>query len=113
LAEITDVFPTLLEAAGGEPSRRCLGRSLWPVLRRPDAEIRGFQLSEVHHYGRNIMLRSRNRKYVVDEQSRGFMLYDLERDPQEQNNLIGKDLRPENEMRAALLKKLVETQYSM
>jgi len=113
LAEITDVFPTLLEAAGGEPSRRCLGRSLWPVLRQPDAEIRDFQLSEIHHYGRNIMLRSRNRKYVVDEQARGFMLYDLERDPQEQNNLIGKNHRLENEMRAALLKKLVETQYSM
>jgi len=113
LAEIIDVFPTLLEAAGCPPSRRCLGRSLWPVLRDPETELRDFQLSEVHHGERHIMLRSRRRKYVVDEQGRGFMLYDLEQDPLEQNNRMaaGHGGRLENEMREALLARLIEAQY--
>lgn len=115
LAEITDVFPTVLEAAGRNPSRRCLGRSLWPVLRDPEAQIRDFQLSEISHGQRHIMIRSHDRKYVVDDQSRGFMLYDLENDPHEQTNLIldGNHRDLEAEMREALLKRLVEAQYCM
>jgi hypothetical protein len=46
---------------------------------------------------------------------RGFMLYDLENDPDEQNNLIGQKeaLSLEEESRDLLLKQLLETQYVM
>jgi len=88
LAEIIDVFPTLLEAVGGEPSARCLGRSLWPVFRNGEAELRRHQLSEIDHCGRHIMIRSRRHKYAVDELRRGYLLYDLQNDPDEQHNLI-------------------------
>jgi len=115
LAEIIDIFPTLLEAAGCEPSGRCLGRSLWPVLRDPDATLRRWQLSEVGHYGRCIMIRSHRRKYAIDPDGRGFMLYDLLDDPDEQNNLAGAAGASalEAEMREALLGRLVEAQYTM
>ena len=88
LAEIGDVFPTLLEAAGCDPSARCLGRSLWPVLRDPTSELRKYQLSEVRYGGRQIMIRSRQYKLAIDSQSQAYMLYDLARDPDEQYNLV-------------------------
>merc|ERR1711964_452289 len=82
LVEIVDVFPTLLEAAGCKPSHRCLGRSLWPVIRQPDGDIRDYQLSEIDYSGfrsneieyggRHIMIRSRRHKYVVDETAVGY-----------------------------------------
>jgi hypothetical protein len=54
-------------------------------------------------------------KYVIDDMGRGFMLYDLENDPDEQNNLIGQKeaLSLEEESRDLLLKQLLETQYVM
>ncbi len=39
LAEITDAFPTLMEATGREPSKSCLGRSLWTMLRDPQCDL--------------------------------------------------------------------------
>jgi prepilin-type N-terminal cleavage/methylation domain-containing protein len=84
LVESIDVFPTLIEAAGGDPLPDSLGQSLWPVLRQPAAELKDSQLSELAHH---IMLRTRRYKLVIDPQSRIYMLYDLERDPHEQCNL--------------------------
>lgn len=113
LAEITDVFPTLLEAVKCPSSHRCLGRSLWPVIHSPEAKIHDFQLSEIYEEGHHIMIRSRTRKYVVDGEARGFMLYDLENDPYEHNNLIGSEngSRLEGEMREVLMKRIIEAQY--
>ena len=119
LVENIDVFPTLLEAVGCEPSMRCLGRSLWPVMREPQAEIREYQLSEIYadkRYGeRRLMVRSHHHKYAVDEAGRGFMLYDLQEDPDEQHNLIGRDgtASLEQEMREVLLRRFVASQYSL
>ena len=89
LAENVDVFPTLLEAAGCAPSVRCLGQSLWPVLRQPAAERRDSQLSECAYAENHIMLRTHRYKFAIDGKQHGYMLYDLEQDPQEQSNLAG------------------------
>jgi arylsulfatase A-like enzyme len=116
LVENIDIFPTILEAVRAEPSRRCLGRSLRPVLRNPELEHRSCVLSEVFHAGsRNIMLRTRRNKYALDDKGRGFMLYDLRNDPNEQNNLIGQKeaLNLEQTLRELLLKQLLKTQYVM
>ena len=119
LVENIDVFPTLLEAVGSEPSGRALGRSLWPVIRDPQDEVREYQLSEIYGsklFGeRRMMVRSHRHKYAVDEAGRGFMLYDLEEDPEEQHNLIGREgtASLEQDMREVLLKRLVASQYSL
>ena len=61
------------------------------------------------------MIRSHRNKYVLDKAGEGFMLYDLEDDPHEQNNLIGapNGVALERELREALLGRLVQAQYSM
>ena len=119
LVENIDVSPTLLEAVGSEPSVRCLGRSLWPVMRDPQAEVRDYQLSEIYaskEFGeRRMMIRSHRHKYAIDEAGRGFMLYDLQEDPEEQHNLIGREgtASLERDLREVLLKRLVASQYSL
>ena len=87
MAEIVDVFPTVVEAGGGEPSTRCLGRSLWPVFRQSQDEVRAGQVSEVEFGEARIMLRSRRWKLAIDKQDVCYMLYDLKNDPEEQHNL--------------------------
>jgi arylsulfatase A-like enzyme len=116
LVENIDVFPTILEAAEAEPSHRCLGKSLWPAIADPELEHRSCTVSEVFHAGsRNVMLRTHGHKYALDDGGRGFMLYDLQNDPDEQNNLIGQKeaLNLEQELRELLLKQLLRTQYVM
>jgi arylsulfatase A-like enzyme len=119
LVENIDVFPTLLEATGSEPSGRALGSSLWPVMRDPQAELREYQLSEIYGsklFGeRRMMVRSHRHKYAIDDAGRGFMLYDLQEDPEEQHNLIGREgmASLEQDMREVLLKRLVASQYSL
>jgi len=89
LAEIVDVFPTVVEACGAEPSARCLGRSLWPVFGQPNGEVKDCQVSEVVAFGEaRLMLRSRQWKLAIDAQNVAYMLYDLQSDPQEQRNLV-------------------------
>jgi hypothetical protein len=88
-----------------------------PVFENPDHALREHQLSEIEcqNSDRQMMVRSRERKCVVDQQSRGMMMYDLVADPQEHVNLVGKPGTEamEAELRAALLRRLVEAQYSM
>jgi len=116
LVENIDIYPTLLEAVGAEPSQRCLGKSLWPVLRNADKPHRDAVFSEIFSQGhRNIMVRTDRYKYALDEVSQGYLLYDLFEDPREQNNLIGKsDVKPiEMELRERILRFLVQAQHRM
>ena len=90
LVEVIDVYPTLLEVAGAEPSQRCFGKSLWPLLRNPENNHRQAVFSEISFAGHhNVMIRTLEYKYAVDETGAGFLLYNLQNDPLEQNNLIG------------------------
>ena len=61
------------------------------------------------------MIRSRRHKYAADEENRSFMLYDLQDDPTEQDNLVGEKRTTslEQHMREQLLKRLIFSQYSM
>ncbi len=114
LAEIIDVYPTLLEAVGAEPSQRCFGRSLWPVLEDPSAPHRHAVLSEVDYKPYlDTMIRTERFKCAVDQQGRAFMLYDVQNDPQEQTNLLGHPdyADVEREMRELLLSRLLATEY--
>ena len=116
LVENIDVFPTILEAVGIKQSARCLGKSLWPAINKPDGDFRESQLSEIFYEdSRNVMLRTSKYKYVVDDQGYGFMFYDLANDPEEQNNLIGQECAAaeEHEIRDELFKRILAAQYVM
>jgi choline-sulfatase len=112
LACTVDIFPTVLEAAGAEVGERSQGTSLWPVLERPDAELRNTVFSEVLGPCGEIMARTKECKYVMDRSGRGWALYDLRNDPDEQVNLLGREdhLSLEQEMREKILVFLASTQ---
>jgi choline-sulfatase len=86
LVETIDVFPTLLEAAGRDPSKRAFGRSLTPLLTGETTQLHDAVFSEVNQI---TMLRTETHKYALDSEGDGFMLYDLVQDPDERANLIG------------------------
>ena len=93
-----------------------MGRSLWPVMRDPSATVRDAAFSEVDHKGRrNLMIRTDRHKYAVFEDGEGYMLFDLQEDPDERNNLIGhpetRDI--EQQLRDRLLRFHCETQLVM
>ena len=113
LVEIGDVFPTLVEAGGGETSARCLGRSLWPLIRRERLDVREWQISEIVYGEARVMLRSRRWKLAIDARGLGYMLYDLEGDPEEQRNLVADAAARgvELQLRQCLASKLKELLY--
>lgn len=89
LTESVDIFPTLLDLAGIEVAqdKYLAGQSLVPLISRPDAGKK-YILSEGS-------IRTENHKYIAD----GNILYDLKKDPEEENNIaqrrpkIAQDLR--------------------
>jgi len=102
LVESIDIVPTCIEFAGGEPDpQRLEGRSLLPLLHgETPEEWREFVICEedyspltVRHHldlpvedARATMLRTERWKYILHECFRSE-LYDMENDPQEQNDL--------------------------
>ena len=61
------------------------------------------------------MLKTARHKYVIDQDGRGYMLYDLAEDADEQHNLIGAPAARtlEQRMRGALLVRLAASAYVM
>lgn len=115
LVETIDIFPTLLEVAGAEPSHRCLGKSLYQTVNNPGSIHRKGVLSEVYSTTFNFMVRTRRYKYAVEKGGEPIFLYDLEKDPDEQVNLAGSDKAKnlESEARDELLRLLTSAQWTM
>ena len=115
LVENIDVLPTVLAAIVPQPPMS-LGRSLLPVILNPQAQHRTDLLSEIYYGGsRNTMLKTARHKYVINQEGRGYMLYDLAEDPDEQHNLIGAPAARtlEQSMRDAMLVRLAASAYVM
>ena len=116
LAVSIDVFPTLLEAVRAEPSQRCFGQSLWPVLDNDNHQHRDAVFSEIATHGyKNIMVRTEQYKYAIDDTGNGYFLIDVVEDPTEETNLIGRpDLQQvEGELRERILSFLAGTQHHL
>lgn len=102
LVESIDIVPTCIDFAGGTPNpQRLEGRSLMPLLRgETPTDWRDFVICEedyspltVRHHlnlpindARATMIRTKRWKYILHEAFRPE-LYDMENDPQEQNDL--------------------------
>jgi len=87
LSQLIDLYPTLVELAGGEVSPHVRGRSLVPILRDPEAQVRDAAFCEIHHDGSlDYMVRTERHKWFVTKGRES--LYDLDADPFEQNDLI-------------------------
>jgi len=115
LAETIDVFDTLLETAGCEPSARSFGRSLLPVARDSGIEHRDAAFSEVDWggpIGRTTMIRTERHRYAVNAAGEPLMLFDLVDDPTESRNLLAElssaDLRAD--LDARIYRWMLETQ---
>jgi len=120
LTDTLDLFATFLELAGCEPSRRCMGRSLLPVLDGSDPAGKEEVFSEVARgtdsgrLARTTMVRTRRHKYALDDLGRGFLLYDMERDPAESRNLVGMPEHAglEQELRDRIFRFLLREQWA-
>ncbi len=107
--EWTDIGPTLVELAGGELKHRQFGKSLCPVLVQPASMHRDFAISEIEG---EIMLLNRQWKIALNANGEAYLLFDVQNDAEETQNLAG---RPEiadveTELRLQILERLIETQ---
>jgi choline-sulfatase len=87
--ELIDLFPTALDVAAVDGDAATLGRSLLPAVETPDdpeATDREYVLSQVWELS---MYRDDQYKYAINADGDGYLLFDLEEDPEETTNLIG------------------------
>ncbi len=107
--EWIDIGPTLVELAGGELEHRQFGKSLCPVLADTEATHRDFAISEIQG---EIMLLNREWKAALNADGEVYLLFNVQNDPNEIDNLAGKpevaDI--ETALRLQILERLVQTQ---
>jgi choline-sulfatase len=104
-----DVGPTLVELAGGEIDFQQFAKSACPVLEDPSKEHRTEGISE---YGGEIMLLNREWKIVLNRDGQPYLLFNVEEDPQEINNLAGlpEMAEVEKELRLRILERVASSQ---
>ena len=113
LAQLIDINPTLVEAAGGRQSPQKFGRSIMPVATRREERIHDCVFSEIGNSGlRNYMVRDPRYKWY---RHRGKEhLYDMRDDPYELCNLIDDPKHRDDalRLRARLGQFLMESQVN-
>ena len=107
--EWLDIGPTLVELVGGQLEHRQFGKSLCPVLTQPEATHRDFAISEIEG---EIMLLSKEWKAALNADGEVYLLFNVQNDPNEIQNLAG---RPEvadieTALRLQILERLMQTQ---
>ncbi len=107
--EWIDIGPTLVEMAGGELVHRQFGKSLCPVLTAPETTHRDFAISEIQG---EIMLLNQQWKAALNKDGEVYLLFDVQNDPSETNNLAGKPevSDVETALRLQILERLMQTQ---
>ena len=107
--EWIDIGPTLVELAGGEIKHRQYGKSLCLVLDNTEETHREYAISEISG---EIMLLNQEWKIALNTHGVPYLLFDVNNDPDEINNLAGlpemKEL--ETALRLQVLEHLFHTQ---
>lgn len=87
-----DLFPTILELAGCQWSLEPMqpGKSMTDLLRHPEKEREG-SVVIYDEYGKTRMIRKGRYKYIHRYGGGPCELYDMERDPEEAEDLYGKE----------------------
>ena len=83
--EWIDIGPTLVELAGGSINYHQHGKSLMTSLSNPDVEHRSTAISELDG---EIMLLDQEWKIVLNKNGEPYLLFDVQKDPNEINNLV-------------------------
>lgn len=86
--ELIDLYPTLLDLCGLEIPARIQGKSLSKMLADPQESVRNMAFCTSKH-GRALMLRTERWAYIQyrENASGGIELFDMQKDPQQFNNL--------------------------
>ncbi|GAB3227659.1 sulfatase [Algoriphagus aestuariicola] len=87
-AELLDLYPTLVDLVGGKIPRNLQGKSLVPVLKDKQAQVRDMAFS-VSQNGNTYLVRTDRWAYIqYDEDAKsGMELYDMYQDPKQYSNL--------------------------
>lgn len=88
LAQLHDVYPTVIEAVGGRPSPGIFAKSQLPVLQGRKPAVRDSVFCEIMDRD-TLGYMVRNDRYKWFQQRGREYLFDLEVDPFEKNNLAG------------------------
>lgn len=110
LVQTIDIAPTILAAAGVGIDHRIQGKSLWPGFKE-NRPINDYALSMIGFEDRIRMIRSGNLKYWISKS--GEILFDLENDPRELDDLTSHGDRFTNQlhqMRERLLRALISAE---
>jgi arylsulfatase A-like enzyme len=106
---LIDIMPTILEAAGLEPSpvqtggMHMEGTSLMPLLRGDEVELEMRMNSEVYCEGALVScVRTDRWKYIDSQGHNTLALYDLVGDPQEKHNLLSEQEEVVHDLAARL-----------
>ena len=87
LVSLVDAFPTILELAEAPARQREFGRSLIPLVTNANVRHHEAVFSEID---KRTMIQDYRYKLVVDHTGALLKLYDLQEDPAEEINLVGK-----------------------
>jgi len=112
--QMMDVYPTIVEAVGGELTPGRFAKSLLPIATGQSERIRPIAISEIGDKAPlRMMARDDRFKYWADEDRE--YLFDLENDPLEQHDLTSDPQHREtlNTMREKLLTHLRSTQTNL